>query len=122
MTKKQKTRKRKFKDTDQIHEELNRDIEDVKRGNFDEDLPGQGQYPCVECDRMFENGDVLRKHRKSKGHKRRYIDANLHIWFFLEKILCRVKDLARNPKYTQQEADAAAGLGTYRMPTKDDLM
>ncbi|KFD67713.1 hypothetical protein M514_12893 [Trichuris suis] len=104
MTKKQKTRKRKFKDTDQIHEELNRDIEDVKRGNFDEDLPGQGQYPCVECDRMFENADVLRKHRKSKGHKR------------------RVKDLARNPKYTQQEADAAAGLGTYRIPTKNDLM
>ncbi|CDW56465.1 cysteinyl tRNA synthetase, cytoplasmic [Trichuris trichiura] len=104
MTKKQKTRKRKFKDMDQIHEELNRDIEDIKRGNFDEDLPGQGQHPCVECDRMFENDDVLKKHRKSKAHKR------------------RVKNLARTPKYTQQEADAAAGLGTYCTPTKNDVM
>uniref|UniRef100_A0A5S6QYJ8 C2H2-type domain-containing protein n=1 Tax=Trichuris muris TaxID=70415 RepID=A0A5S6QYJ8_TRIMR len=102
MTKKQKTRKRKYKDLDQIHEELDRDIEDVKRGNFDQDLPGKGEHPCVECDRMFESADVLQKHKKSKGHKQ------------------RIKELTRTPKYTQREADAAAGLGSYRAAMENE--
>ncbi|KAL1227527.1 hypothetical protein TSPI_11125 [Trichinella spiralis] len=95
MTKKQKTRKRKFKDMDQIHDEFEKNKKEVKRITPDPDLPGEGQYPCIGCDRHFISQSVLLEHCRSKAHKR------------------RMKELKFSTKYTQKEAEAAGGLGTY---------
>jgi hypothetical protein len=54
--------------------------------------PGLGQHYCVECAKHFESDEALKSHWKSKVHKRR----------------CRA---LREPAYTQEEADRAAGLG-----------
>ena len=57
----------------------------------DEDLPGQGQYYCVECSRYFINSTSLTDHLKSKPHKK------------------RLKELKDKP-YSQEEAERAAGM------------
>lgn len=54
--------------------------------------PGLGQHYCVECAKHFESGEALKSHWRSKVHKRR----------------CKA---LREPAYTQEEAEKAAGLG-----------
>lgn len=54
--------------------------------------PGLGQHYCVECAKHHESDAALQAHWKGKVHKRR----------------CRA---LKAPAYTQEEADAAAGLG-----------
>ncbi|EJW83393.1 zinc finger protein, partial [Wuchereria bancrofti] len=84
-----KTRKRKGKDMDQIIEEIRsekRRCFTVRQINFDLDLPGDGQFYCVECDRHFIDEKSLRSHRSSKVHRQ------------------RLKRL-REPVYTQHEAE-----------------
>lgn len=61
-------------------------------GNVDEDTPGFGKWPCIECARFFSDQKSLDEHTKSKVHKR------------------RVKALAAGP-YSLEEAMRAAGLG-----------
>lgn len=84
-------------DVDQIQDELRsqepkaRAVAD-KRTAFDPDLPGGGQFYCVETGRHFATAHDLAAHKKTKGYKKRL------------KIL-------REKQYTQAEADAAAGLG-----------
>ncbi|KRZ05848.1 Cysteine--tRNA ligase, cytoplasmic, partial [Trichinella zimbabwensis] len=80
---------------DQIHDELEKNKKEVKRITPDPDLPGEGQYPCIGCDRHFTSQSVLMEHCRSKAHKR------------------RMKELKFSTKYTQKEAEAAAGLGIY---------
>ncbi|KAH8830064.1 hypothetical protein DL96DRAFT_1461629 [Flagelloscypha sp. PMI_526] len=58
--------------------------------NFD--LPGLAQHYCVECAKYFESDHALKTHWKTKIHKR------------------RCKQL-REPAYTIEEAEQAAGLG-----------
>ena len=58
-----------------------------------EDLPGLGQWYCVECAKWFESETNFTKHAKGKPHKR------------------RVRQLKEHP-YTQKEAEAAVGLTT----------
>ncbi|KAI8380813.1 hypothetical protein BD560DRAFT_323812, partial [Blakeslea trispora] len=62
-----------------------------KHQEIDTDLPGLGQFYCVECARHFISENHLTEHLKSKLHKR------------------RVKKLEDEP-YTQEEADRAAGI------------
>ena len=57
----------------------------------DEDLPGQGQFYCIECSRYFINAVALKDHIKSKPHKQ------------------RLKELKQTP-YSQEEAEKAAGM------------
>uniref|UniRef100_A0AAF5RT56 Zinc finger protein 593 homolog n=1 Tax=Wuchereria bancrofti TaxID=6293 RepID=A0AAF5RT56_WUCBA len=81
---------------DQIIEEIRsekRRCFTVRQINFDLDLPGDGQFYCVECDRHFIDEKSLRSHRSSKVHRQ------------------RLKRL-REPVYTQHEAEESVGLKT----------
>mgnify|MGYP002788941599 FL=1 len=60
---------------------------------FDEDLPGGGQYPCVPCARHFQSEADLATHLHSKPHKKRL-------------------KLLKEPAYTHAEAEAAGGMGS----------
>ncbi|KAI4748251.1 hypothetical protein E4T50_01417 [Aureobasidium sp. EXF-12298] len=89
---KKKTR-RHTRDLDQIHDDMHKEkhLEKYKSTKAAEDLPGLGQFYCVECAKWFESEANLTAHTKAKTHKR------------------RVRALKEKP-YSQKEADAAAGL------------
>lgn len=64
-----KTRKRKGKDLDEILEDLKPEkIVKIKNQEIDIDLPGDGQFYCVECSRHFMNDAILKVHAKTKGN------------------------------------------------------
>lgn len=91
---KKKTR-RYTRDLDQVHADLasKKHLQQYHDTKAPEDLPGFGQFYCVECAKWFESETNLVKHVKGKPHKR------------------RVRDLKVEP-YSQKEAEAAAGLTT----------
>ncbi|PXF44693.1 Zinc finger protein bud20 [Gracilariopsis chorda] len=80
---------------DQIHEDISGKGQFSKNGTtdlpVDFDLPGLGQFYCVECARYFITDGVLAAHKKTKKHK------------------FRLKELKDKP-YCQAEAEAAAGM------------
>lgn len=91
--------RRRVKDLDQIHEDLaKQDPIQEHTLPFDEDLPGGGQFPCVECARHFQSKVDLDEHKRGKFHKKRL-------------------RLLKETPYTQAEADAAGGLGTQSFYT-----
>lgn len=57
-----------------------------------EDLPGLGEFYCIECAKWFEGEHNMAAHRRGKNHKR------------------RLKEL-KAEAHTQVVADAAVGLG-----------
>ncbi|KIM76478.1 hypothetical protein PILCRDRAFT_38420, partial [Piloderma croceum F 1598] len=59
---------------------------------LDFEKPGLAQHYCVECAKYFETDSALTSHWRSKVHKR------------------RCKQL-KEPAYTIEEAERAAGLG-----------
>jgi bud site selection protein 20 len=80
------------RDLDQIADDIKpENAEKLKSQAKDEELPGQGQYYCIQCARYFINSQSLADHIKSKPHKKR---------------LKQIKDTP----YTQQEAERAAGM------------
>jgi len=87
-----KTRRR-LRDLDQISEDLRspKHLAQHKSTKAAEDLPGLGQFYCIECAKWFESEHSMVTHRKGSTHKR------------------RVKALKDEP-YTQKEAEAAIGL------------
>lgn len=99
LSKKNRLRNR-TKDLDQI-------VEDIEQGRrtveYDEDLPGGGQYQCIECSRFFIKADVLEQHYKSKAHKK------------------RLKELKTKP-YTLEEANAAGGCGSNDFYLQNQVM
>lgn len=86
--------KRRTKDLDLIYDELTSQskIQSLLNQPIDETKPGLGQHYCIHCDKYFETAYALKTHLKGKVHRR------------------RVKELKGVP-YTQQVADAAAGIG-----------
>ncbi|KGG50639.1 hypothetical protein DI09_60p60 [Mitosporidium daphniae] len=69
----------------QIHEDLAKQIKatcgtDMKVNAVNEsvdatsleELPGCGEFLCIECSRYFTDGHSLDEHRRSKIHKRRH--------------------------------------------------
>ena len=64
---------------------------------FDDDLPGGGQFYCVETGKHFISADALAKHRKSRFYKR------------------RLQEL-KEEQYTQGVADQAAGKSKEVLP------
>ncbi|PMD42416.1 hypothetical protein L207DRAFT_424929 [Hyaloscypha variabilis F] len=94
-----KTDIRTYRDLDQISEDIRspKHLEQHKISKAAEDLPGLGQFYCVECAKWFESEHSLVTHRKGSTHKR------------------RVKALKDEP-YTQKEAEAAIGLRTDNGP------
>jgi len=90
-----KARKRKNKDLDEIFDDLqSQKLQKLVHQEKDIDLPGEGQFYCIECARYFLSEDVQNDHKKTKAHKR------------------RLKALKSTP-YSQKEADAAGGIGNY---------
>ncbi|KAL6739054.1 hypothetical protein Aduo_012543 [Ancylostoma duodenale] len=90
-----KVRKRPGKDLDQIHEDLKPSkAAKLLNQEIDLDLPGDGQFYCIECERYFIDEKTRTEHRKSKQHKN------------------RVRSLKEVP-YSMKEAEAAAGHGHY---------
>ena len=61
------------------------------------DIVGKGEHFCAPCNRHFMNPNDLEKHERSKPHKK------------------RLKYLGE-PQYSHEEAAAAGGLGSYRVP------
>ncbi|KAH8103896.1 hypothetical protein BXZ70DRAFT_1075788 [Cristinia sonorae] len=59
---------------------------------LDYEKPGLAQHYCVECAKYYESDTALRSHWRSKVHKRR----------------CKA---LKEPAYTIEEAERAAGLG-----------
>ncbi|KZT07504.1 uncharacterized protein LAESUDRAFT_698818 [Laetiporus sulphureus 93-53] len=59
---------------------------------LDPEKPGLAQHYCVECAKYFETDAALRSHWRGKVHKRR----------------CKT---LREPAYTIEESERAAGLG-----------
>lgn len=94
-TKRKYRTKRRTKDMDQIHDDL-KEASRLTQQPIDYDLPGAGQYYCVECARYFADTTSQEEHVKSKLHKK------------------RLKELKDVP-YTIEEAERAAGLGSYHI-------
>lgn len=61
------------RDLDQIHNDLRspKHLAQHKTIKPAEDLPGLGQFYCVECAKWFEGENSLVQHRRGKNHKRR---------------------------------------------------
>jgi len=91
---KKKTR-RYTRDLDQIHADVRskKHLQQYTDTKAPEDLPGLGQWYCVECSKWFESETNFVKHAKGKPHKR------------------RLRQLKDEP-YSQKEAEAAIGLTT----------
>ncbi|OMJ08002.1 Zinc finger protein [Smittium culicis] len=86
--------KRKTKDLDQIQQDLLPESkEKLEKQELDADLPGEGQYYCIECNKYFIDSDANLKHKVSKVHKRRLRQLKV-------------------PAYTQKESEFSAGMGS----------
>lgn len=72
--KKRHDTKRRRRDVDQIQDDITK-VENGHKIEFplDDDLPGLGQFYCLECARHFVDDFTLKKHINSKLHKRRYV-------------------------------------------------
>lgn len=67
-TQSNKTRKRRGKDMDEIHEDLKPEkYAKLIDQPIDLDLPGDGQFYCVQCSRYFLDAATIEKHKKTKG-------------------------------------------------------
>lgn len=64
---------------------------------FDDELPGGGQFYCVETDKHFIDARALGLHKKTKDYKK------------------RCKQL-KEEKYTQESAEWAAGMTKEILP------
>ncbi|KAF2768503.1 hypothetical protein EJ03DRAFT_352046 [Teratosphaeria nubilosa] len=84
-----------IRDIDQIHADIHskNHLKQYHDTKAPEDLPGFGQWYCVECAKWFESEVNFTKHAKGKPHKRRF------------------RQLKEEP-YSQKEAEAAVGLTT----------
>ncbi|KAL8610846.1 hypothetical protein ACOMHN_056701 [Nucella lapillus] len=90
--------KRKTKDLDQIQEDMVPAKKDqLLNQETDLDQTGAAQHYCLHCAKYFINSGALKDHFKGKPHKR------------------RLKAL-ETEAYTQEEAERAAGMGSYQAP------
>ena len=90
---------RRAKDTDQIQDEIEKSIETGKpiQFEYDDELPGGGQFYCVETGKHFTDAKALADHKKSRYYKK------------------RCKEL-KEEKYTQDFAEWAAGMTKEKLP------
>jgi len=88
------------KDVDQIQDEIEKAAENGQDGikfEFDDELPGGGQFYCMETGKHFINSKALADHKKSRYYKR------------------KCKEL-KEEKYTQASAEWAAGMTKEVLP------
>ncbi|KAL7541772.1 hypothetical protein ACHAXR_011206 [Thalassiosira sp. AJA248-18] len=92
---------RRAKDTDQIQDEIEKSAlpgaPPANKFEYDDDLPGGGQFYCVETGKHFADAKALADHKKSRYYKR------------------RCKEL-KEEKYTQEVAEMAAGMTKEKLP------
>lgn len=81
------------KDTDQIQDEIEKAKETGQPIEFqyDDELPGGGQFYCIETGKHFTDAKALADHKKSRYYKK------------------RAKEL-KDEKYTQETSEWAAGM------------
>jgi bud site selection protein 20 len=84
------------KDTDQIQDEIEKRANSIKVP-YNDELPGGGQFYCVETGMHFIDAKALADHKKSRYYKR------------------RCKEL-KEEKYTQESAEFAAGMTKEILP------
>ena len=71
-----------------------------------DDLPGMGQFYCLDCARHFSDEKTLATHKLTKDHKRRLASPifatgiestaiNNYTNICLYALICRLKDLAQ---------------------------
>ena len=88
-------------DTDQIQDEIEKaaapGAKPVDAFEYDDELPGGGQFFCIETMKHFADAKGLADHKKSRYYKR------------------RCKDL-KEEKYTQEEAERASGMTKEKLP------
>jgi len=102
--KKSRDTKRRKRDVDQIFDDVEKiEVKEAEgrpavAPDFDEDLPGGGQFYCVETGRHFTDQQALDAHRKSRFFRR------------------RLKELKEDTKYTLTEAEWAGGMTTEQLP------
>ena len=112
--------KRLRKGLDQITDEVKKPEKLAFKKTLDEDLPGMGRFYCFACrydNQLFYfcffyicfnyskhciSTEALTRHKSSKPHKR------------------RLKELSVEP-YSHEEADRAAGMGSYITPKTQDI-
>uniref|UniRef100_U3FAG4 Zinc finger protein 593 n=1 Tax=Micrurus fulvius TaxID=8637 RepID=U3FAG4_MICFL len=95
--------KRRRRDLDQIHHDmLPENAMKLLRQELDPNLPGNAQHYCLHCARYFIDLKSMKDHFRSKVHKK------------------RLKQLSEEP-YTQEEAERAAGMGSYIPPKKIEV-
>jgi hypothetical protein len=85
------------KDIDQIQDEIEHTGGQGPSFQYDDDLPGGGQFYCKETGKHFIDAKALADHKKSRAYKR------------------RVKDL-KEEKYTNDTAEWAAGRTKEKLP------
>jgi len=85
------------KDVDQIQDEMKAMQDKQPTIPYDDELPGGGQFYCVETARHFVDAKALADHKKTKEYKR------------------RLKQL-KEEQYTQEVAEAAAGMTKEVLP------
>jgi bud site selection protein 20 len=64
--------RRRTRDLDQIHEDL-KEKEKYLNQALNEELPGLGQFYCIECAKHYISADALSTHQSSKVHKKRHV-------------------------------------------------
>ncbi|XP_022169920.1 zinc finger protein 593-like isoform X2 [Myzus persicae] len=90
--------KHRARDIDEVDKDLKKENADrLLKQALDFDKPGEGQHYCIHCARYFLSDQVLQDHFRTKLHKK------------------RIKELRLEP-YTIEEAERAAGFGSYIAP------
>ena len=91
--------KRRRRDVEQVFDDMTKKEQLETAQPFDDDLPGCGQFYCVETARYFVDQKALDDHKKSRAYKR------------------RVKELKEETPFTQKDAEASAGMTKERLPS-----
>ena len=71
-TRKEYGTKNRTRDFDQVVDDVADPSRVVPLTEFDEDLPGGGQFYCVECAKYCIDADALERHKGSGPHKRMF--------------------------------------------------
>ena len=95
--------KRRRRDVEQVFDDMTKKEQLETAQPFDDDLPGCGQFYCVETARYFVDQQALDDHKKSRAYKR------------------RVKELKEISAFTQHDAEAAAGMTREELPKMRDV-
>lgn len=110
------------RDLDQIKADIasSKHLARYKSSKAVEDLPGLGEWYCIECSKWFEGGHNLVAHRKGKNHKRRLVHKD-NLFVRVADTFLSVRRLMEEA-HSQKTAEAAVGLTTDNGSRKEQAM